>query len=166
MVDSVEKAHASARYGLLDGVFEEDIAKILALGHSVVVKAGEEFIALGGQASRFYLVRRGRVRLTMPMTVRGDEREILIEEKGRGDSVGWSSLVPPYRFTLNGRASVESELVEIPGKVLREYLSTNRDVGFTVIDNLAQMIGRRLLTLQTMWARAMQRTVESLDRNA
>ncbi len=166
MVEFSDRSAITDSYHLLAGVSAADIERVFALGQTIEVQEGDQLTAIGGQADRLYFVRRGRVRLTMPLNVRGDEREILIEEKGRGDAVGWSALVPPHHFTLNARASIDSELIEIPGEALLRFLSTNRDVGFTVVSNMAQMIGRRLLTVQTMWVRAMQRTVEGLDRSA
>ena len=166
MAESSNRTAVTEAYHLMTGVAAADVDRIFALGRTIEVKDGDQLTAIGGQADRLYFVRRGRIRLTMPLSVRGDEREILIEEKGRGDAVGWSALVPPHHFTLNARASMASELIEIPGESLLRFLSTNRDIGFTVVSNMAQMIGRRLLTVQTMWVRAMQRTVEGLDRNA
>jgi len=152
-------------FQLLKDLSPEKARQVVALGEPVSLPAETRFITLGEPADELFLIRRGRVALTKPMTLRGEAREILLEEKDPGSTVGWSAFVPPYRFTLNARAVVDTELIAIPGAALRELIHRAPDIGVRVSSNLAEMIGRRLLTVQTMWVRAMQRSLESLDKS-
>ena len=138
----------------------------MALGDELTLPAETRFITLGEEADKFYLIRQGRVALTKPISLRGEERDVLLEEKDPGNTVGWSAFVPPYRFTLNARTVVNTVLIAIPRAALRELILRDPKIGVTVNANVAKMIGMRLLTVQTMWVRAMQRSLESLDKNA
>jgi CRP-like cAMP-binding protein len=74
--------------------------------------------------------------------------------------VGWSALIPPYRFTLTASVPLETEVIALPRDVLREYFAASPEAGYKVALNLAVVIGHRLQLFQTMWMREMQRTVE------
>jgi hypothetical protein len=76
-----------------------------------------------------------------------------------GQLLGWSALVPPFRFTLNGYAAEETHLLAIPGPDLLEVLSRHHEAGHVVMSNLSRIIGQRLQMFQTMWVREIQRTV-------
>ena len=85
---------------------------------------------------------------------------MLVEESGPGEAIGWSALIPPYRFTLTATAPLETEVIAIPREALQAHFEAHPAVGQTVSLNLACVIGQRLQVFQTMWLREMQRTVE------
>jgi CRP-like cAMP-binding protein len=145
---------------LLDGLAADQSGAILALGKRLVLSSGAELFHLGDAADGLYLVQRGRLRLTLPMNVRGRTEEVLVEERVPGQTVGWSALIPPYRFTLTATAPLETEVVTLSRDALRAYFKKNPEVGQIVCLNLAAVIGERLQLFQTMWLREMQRTVE------
>ena len=103
---------------------------------------------------------RGRIALTLPIQIRGGEEEVLVEETLPGETVGWSGLVPPHRFTLNATAAIDSELLGFPRASVLDHFAAHPAVGHTVTRNLAAVIGHRLQVFQTMWLREMQRVVE------
>ena len=146
---------------LLAGLTDEDADRVLALGTRVTISSGKELFRLGDTADRIFLIQRGRIRLTLPMQVRGREEDVLVEEVTSGQTVGWSALIPPYRFTLTAIAPLETELIALSREALNELLKAVPDVGYAVLVNLAGLIGERLQIFQTMWLREMQRTVES-----
>jgi CRP-like cAMP-binding protein len=145
---------------LLNGLTLEQSAEILALGKRLVITSGAELFHLGGDADSLFVVQRGRVRLTLPMEVRGRDEDVLVEERAPGQTVGWSALIPPYRFTLTATAPLETEVITLTRDALRAHFAARPEVGETVLLNLAAVIGQRLQLFQTMWLREMQRTVE------
>jgi hypothetical protein len=94
------------------------------------------------------------------MRVRGCEEDILVEESGAGQTVGWSALIPPYRFTLKAVTLMETDLVAFSRESLRALIAGSPDAGCVVSLNLAAVIGERLQLFQAMWLREMQRVVE------
>ena len=152
---------ASAQADLLKGLSDEETARVMALGITVTLAGGQKLFRLGTDADRAYLVVSGRVALTLPIQIRKGEEEVVVEEAMPGQTLGWSGLVPPHRFTLNATAAVATELVELPRAALLEHFAAHPRVGHIVTRNLAAVIGHRLQVFQTMWAREMQRMVES-----
>jgi CRP-like cAMP-binding protein len=145
---------------LLTGLRAEQARDVMALAKRVELASGAELFRLGDTAESLYVVVRGRIRLMLPMQVRGGEEEIMVEERTPGQTVGWSALTPPYRFTLTARAPLESEVMALSRDALRKHFETHPDVGHVVAMNLAGVVGERLQLFQAMWLREMQRTVE------
>jgi CRP-like cAMP-binding protein len=145
---------------LLKDLTAEEAQRILALGTRMTVASGSSLFQLGDPADRLYLVERGRIRLTLPMQVRGRTEDVVVEERTSGQTVGWSALIPPHKFTLAAAAPLESEVLALPREELRKHLAANPTVGYKVALNVAVVIGHRLQLFQAMWLREMQRTVE------
>lgn len=145
---------------LFEGLPQEEVDKTLALGVRMVLPTGAELFHLGGEADRIYLIVRGRLRLTMPMQVRGREQDVLVEERGPGHTVGWSALIPPYRFTLTAAAPLETEVIAFSREALQHHFNAFPESGCAVFLNLAAVVGQRLQLFQTMWLREMERLVE------
>lgn len=145
---------------LLTGLTPDEGAGILALATQQRLAPGSVLFRLGDVANDLYVIERGRVALTLPMQVHGREEDILVEERLSGQTVGWSALIPPHRFTLKATTQIETEVVVLPREVLRHHLATRPAIAYTLTMNLASVIGQRLQVFQAMWVREMQRVVE------
>jgi CRP-like cAMP-binding protein len=148
-------------YELLNGLSPAEVEQILELGTRLIVPSGTLLFRLGDPADHLFLTEHGRIRLTLPMHLRDKEEDVLVEERSPGQTVGWSALIPPYRFTLSAAASLDTEVIALPQKALREYMAAQPAVGCKIALNLAVVIGHRLQLFQTMWLREMERTVQA-----
>src|SRR5436305_4003021 len=110
---------------LLNGLTPDEAAAVLALGKRLLISSGAELFHLGEEGDALYRVQRGRVRLTLPMPVRGHDENILVEERAPRQTVGWSALIPPYRFTLTATAPLETEVITLAREALREHFGAN-----------------------------------------
>lgn len=151
---------ATRQPDLMLGLSEEETARLLALGVATSVARGETLFRLGATADALYVVEHGRIVLTLPMHIRDGEEQVVVEENQPGETVGWSGLVAPHRFTLNATAAVASELRAFPRAALLDHFRSYPGVGYQVMQNVAGVIGHRLQVFQTMWLREMQRAVE------
>ena len=145
---------------LLQGLEPMEAERVLALGKRMVLTSGAELFRLGGAADSIYLVARGRIRLTLPIEVRRRGEDVMVEERSPGQTVGWSALIPPYRFTLTATAPLETEVIALPREALNRYFAEHAETGYAVSLNLASVVGQRLQLFQTMWVREIQRMVE------
>lgn len=146
---------------LLNGLSSAEVKQVLELGTRLIVPSGTSLFQLGDAADRLFLIERGRIRLTLPMQVRGREQDIFVEERSPGQAVGWSALIPPYQFTLTATASLlDAEVIALPREPLLKHFAANPAAGYKIALNLAVVIGHRLQLFQTMWLREVQRTVE------
>ena len=115
---------------------------------------------LGGAADHLYVIDRGRVNLTLPMQVFGHEEDILVEERLAGQTLGWSALIPPHRFTLKATAQIDTELLAFRAGRCSTTSPPTRAVGYAVVGNVAATVGQRLQVFQAMWLREMKRVLE------
>ncbi len=151
---------AMAQPDLLRGLPDDEASQVMALGARINLPSGAELFRLGALAESVFLIERGRIALTLPIQVSGREEDILVEERSAGQTLGWSALIPPHRFTLKATAQIDSELLAFPRGELHDYLAARPEVGHPIMRNLAATVGQRLQVFQTMWLREMKRSLE------
>jgi len=145
---------------LLKSMSAEDANAVLALGLRMTLLSGAVLFQLGAEADQLYVIDRGRVNLTLPMQVFGQEQDILVEERVAGQTLGWSALIPPHRFTLKATAQIDTELIAFPRAALLDHFAAHPRVGYAVVGNVAATVGQRLQVFQAMWLREMKRVLE------
>jgi CRP-like cAMP-binding protein len=145
---------------LLNGLSAVEAGRLRALGTAVRVPASQPLFRLGGVADSVFVIERGRVTLTLPMELRGRDQELALEERGAGQTVGWSGLIPPNRFTLTATALEDTDVLVLPRAALTSHFEANPDVGYLIMRNVACIVGQRLQVFRTMWLREMQRVVK------
>ena len=151
---------AKPQTDLLKGLSEAEASELMALGASITLRKDEVLFRMGEPADRMFLLATGWISLTVPMKIRGHEENVLVEERLAGETLGWSGLIPPHRFTLNATAVADSELIAFSRALLLEHFAAHPSVAYIVIRNVGSVIGHRLQIFQTMWVREMQRSVE------
>lgn len=145
---------------LLKDLSPTEADQVMALGRRMTLLSGTPLFRMGDSAESLFLIVRGRIRLTLPMPLLGQEQDVLIEERSPGQTVGWSALVPPYHFTLSATAPLETEVIALSREVLREFCECLPEIGYKIALNLAIVVGNRLQMVQAMWLREMQHIVE------
>ena len=146
---------------LLAGLNGAEADAILALGTPVRLSAGDVLFSLGEQAGAVYLVRSGRISLSLPMQIGGVTQDVFLEERLPGQALGWSALIPPYRFTLKAAAPLATDLLALPRARLLAHFEQRPQAGYLVALNIATIIGSRLQVVQAMWLRQMQQLVDT-----
>ena len=144
----------------LRGLQPDEVGQLLELGTQRSLSVGEVVFDLGDEARVLFLVRTGRVDLTLPLRVGGREEDVSVEERVPGQMLGWSALIPPHRFTLKATAGIETELLALPRDQLLDFLSGRPEVGWRVMANVAAIVGHRFQLFQAMWLRQVQYAVE------
>ena len=116
---------------------------------------------LGDAADRLYVVLEGKVALCFPMSFGNVMKDVTVESARPGQTLGWSTLVKPYRFTLSARASETTRLVSFSRNDLLSIFEDEPRIGYLVLTALSELMGFRLLRGQALWARELQRTVDA-----
>ena len=120
---------------------EESIELVSGCARNVVFAPGNLLCAEGADADTFYLLRRGRVSISAHVPGRGS---VVIETLGAGDVVGWSWLVPPYRWTFDARAMDAVGCIAIDGACLRVKALTDPSLGFALLSMVSVTLLERL----------------------
>ncbi len=146
---------------------DAEAERLLAVARPRQCHKGECLFLLGDHADRLYVVLSGKVELTFPLSFGGVVREVSVESRTPGNALGWSALVKPHRFTLSGRAAEKSELATFARQDLLRVFAAEPRIGYVVMQHVAEVVGRRLLQVQALWARELQRVVtDSLAASA
>ena len=59
-------------------------------------------------------------------------RQVLIDEVGPGEVLGWSAAMEPYIYTASAWATERCEAIVVNGDGLRDLCSTNKHLGYQV----------------------------------
>jgi CRP/FNR family cyclic AMP-dependent transcriptional regulator len=151
---------SNGQYEVLRGLGTADVERTLALGSRISLSSGDELFPLGGVAHCLYLISHGQINLTLPMRVRDRDTHVLVEERAAGQTVGWSALIPPNRFTLRATAAVDTEVIALPRDAMEQLFHAHPEIGYMVSLNVAEVIGHRLQVFQAMWLREVARMIE------
>lgn len=140
LIESLRRCH------LFEGVSDRELTMVLTFAHEVEADAGAVIFREGQHAHSLYVMQEGSAALEMSVQ-RPDGGVTLpttVAVLAPGDALGWSALVEPYVLTATARALVPTMLVDVDGQALREFLQRYRDLGYTVMRNLAYLIAQRL----------------------
>ena len=145
---------------LLRGLSPDQVDRVLSLGSRITLTSGAELFHMGTPADSLYLVSQGRIKLTLPMQIRGQQQDVFVEERSPGETVGWSALIPPHQFTLTATAPLQTEVIALGREALQAHCAAFPAIGYAISLNLAAVVGQRLQLFQAMWLREMERMVE------
>jgi CRP-like cAMP-binding protein len=108
---------------------------------NVYLQTGQHLFREGGEANHFYLIREGRIALE----VFAPSREpIVTEAVHAGEVLGWSWLVPPYRWHFDARVVEPVRALAVQGKCLRAKCEKNHDLGYELLKRVVDIVGRRV----------------------
>ena len=125
----------------LEGLEERHLKLLVGCASNVAFKEGEFIIREGQPADVFYFVRHGRVLIETHVPHEGT---LIIRSREAGEVLGWSWLVPPYKWHFDARAVELTRAIALDGKCLREKCETDHDLGYEIMKRFALVIAERL----------------------
>lgn len=134
-----------AKHPFFQGLQPEYLSLIGGCASNVQFQPGEQIFREGQEAHRFFLVRYGRAALEIFAPDRG---AINIQTVQEGDVLGWSWLIPPFRWRYDARAVELVRAFAFDGACLRGKCDTDPALGYELMQRFAQLIARRLHSTQ------------------
>ncbi|MFA6003644.1 MAG: cyclic nucleotide-binding domain-containing protein [Elusimicrobiota bacterium] len=102
----------------------------------------DQFLLRQGQgAERFFLIRKGEVRLELLTPEYGP---IPIQTVGPGEVVGWSWIVPPYKSSFDARAVEALHVIVFDTSELRRRCEQDFELGYRVLQKFTAALSLRL----------------------
>lgn len=105
------------------------------------VKKGEVLFKQGKTADKFYLLRKGQISVQVPALM-GPVLEI--QTLGEDQILGWSWLIPPYRWHFMARAVEDSEVLEFDGSAILAHCEEDPNFGYHLLKRFAGLMSERL----------------------
>jgi CRP-like cAMP-binding protein len=130
-----------AQHPVLKALPAEHIALIVSFA-GVQQHAAQTLIFTHDQnADAFYIVQSGKVTIEVPSL--GGE-PMAIQTLGADSILGWSWLLPPYRWLFDARTAVPTTVVAVDGKRLRAACDQDPALGYRVVKLFAALMAERL----------------------
>lgn len=117
------------------------IGLLAAHATEVELPAGRYLFREGEAAEAFVAVRDGRVTIELHTPAGGGA---VLDTAHAGDVVGWSWLIPPYRWMFDARASEATRAVVFDAAALRAACDADPGVGYALTRRVAQVMAHRL----------------------
>jgi len=95
----------------------------------------------GAEANQFYLIREGKILLESPAP---QCPRLSPEYVEAGEILGWSWLVPPYRWRFGASAVEPVSAIAVNGNCLRGKCEKNPDLGYALLKRSVEILGQRL----------------------
>jgi len=123
------------------GLNDRHLELLVGCASNVRFEAGQVVFREGEEANQFYLVREGKMAVELFAAERGPVNILTL---GEGEVLGWSWLVPPYRWRFDARAIEPTRAIALDGKCLREKSESNSDLGYALLKRIAHIMEERL----------------------
>jgi len=115
--------------------------RVLGMAREVGYAAGQRLFNADEHASGCWIIRAGRVAIDLPVPGHGD---IVAQTLGPGDIVGWSWLIPPYRWQFGARALDPVTAVRLDTAGLKAMADEDFAFGYLLVLMLFQAVAHRL----------------------
>jgi CRP/FNR family transcriptional regulator, cyclic AMP receptor protein len=130
-----------SRHPLLADLPGDTSERVAGCARNVVFAQGELLFGEGEPADTLYLLRRGRVALELHAPGRG---RLVVETLEPQSPVGWSWLVPPYRWHFDARAIEPVGAVAVDAVCLRDKAEADPAFGYQLLTRMVGVIVDRL----------------------
>lgn len=134
--------------------FQPDALALMAgCARNEAFDAGTAILRAGDPADRFYILRHGDVAVEIGVPGRG---KVPLETVHEGDILGWSWLVPPYKWSFDARAVSLVRAVSLDAVCLRRKMEENHELGYRLLQRFVPVMAERLtaarLQMQDLYA--------------
>jgi CRP-like cAMP-binding protein len=137
MNDEREEARRPVIHAFLRGMSPRQRELLASAARPFAAAPGELLTRAGEPAGAFFLVGSGHVTLSAGAVV--------VQTVGPGEVVGWSWLVPPFRWHFDARAVDTVAGAQLDAGWLRELCERDHAVGYAVLKRLAAVVAGRLV---------------------
>jgi CRP/FNR family cyclic AMP-dependent transcriptional regulator len=120
---------------------EAELELISRAARTVRFAAGERLFSEGHPAQGCWLIEDGRVALDMTVPGRG---QVVVQTLEPGDVLGWSWLVPPYRWHYGATSVLPVTATELDTEQLRALAERDPQFGYTLVLTLFEAVLQRL----------------------
>ncbi len=123
------------------GLDADALRLIAGCASNVLFAPGEYIFSQGQAAGRCYVIRAGRVALEVHSPTRGP---LSIDTMDEGEVLGWSWLIPPYRYFGDARAVTQVRATVLDGACLRGKCEADAQLGYQLLKRVTAVMYQRL----------------------
>jgi CRP/FNR family transcriptional regulator, cyclic AMP receptor protein len=124
------------------GLSDEDIGKLADIATLVEFPAGTMIFQEGSAVGKLYLLRMGRVQLSMNVPPRGS---LPILTLGDGDLLGWTPVLVNGQMTATAIALADTQAIQLSANQLHSLCDQDHDIGYEIMRRIAISLFKRLI---------------------
>ena len=117
--------------------------------------AGELLFRQQEPAEHFYILREGSIKVEVP-AINGPA--LVVQTLGAEDVLGWSWLIPPYRWNFEAKAQSDTRVLVFDGKALLQHCEKDNVFGYALMKRFTGLMSERLqaarMKMMESWAPA------------
>lgn len=129
------------KHPVFEGLAPKQQRLIASHATEIQVPAGHRLFKRDEDATEFFLLRAGSVTVEVP-SIEGDS--LKIQTVKDGSLLGWSWLIPPYRWSFDARADTPSTVIVFDGEKLRAACESDVQLGYQLLKRFAMLMAERL----------------------
>ena len=130
-----------AEHRFFHGMDPGFLSELAAHAYAREFDTGSLLVREGDPAEEFLLLFHGKVALEIELP---DRPRRTLQTVGPGEVLGWSWLVPPHRWRLDGRALKPTRVLGLSASHLRSALEARPEQGYRFLLRLVPVIAQRL----------------------
>lgn len=105
------------------------------------IEPGQILFRQGESAHHFYLIRNGSIAIEIP-AITGPT--LKVQSLGAGQILGWSWLIPPYKWNFQAGAEAQTALLAFDGDAVLARCEEEPNFGYTLLKRFASLMAERL----------------------
>lgn len=130
-----------SEHPFLRGLDSKYIEMIATVASNVNFELEQIVYREGEPANTFYLIRKGIIGLEIKIPNRGT---IAIQTISQGETLGWSWLIPPYKWRFTARVYETTMAIALDGASIRRKCEQDHELGYELYRRLSDIIVQRL----------------------
>jgi CRP-like cAMP-binding protein len=139
-------ANVLKNYIFFKGFTDAQLKKMASIAFEESYQAGTQLYKKGDPARSFFICKEGKVVMVMDnnMGPHQPPLQITVDIITKGESMGWSSVVDPYLYTLGALCIDHTKLIAFDAAKLRNLMDRDCELGYKVMQATAKVISLRL----------------------
>ena len=124
---------------------KEFVKEIMEIAVTESHQEGEWLFHGGDPANAFYILLKGRIKLSL-----GETGHVVYIVNNAGEAFGWSSLIGRGSFSASAECMTQSKLLKLHKDKLEKILEKDPANSLILFKRLAEILGNRLLQSYTI----------------
>ena len=124
----------------------DELEQVAPLMHLMKVTEGEVLTRRGEPARTFFIILSGNFMLSFK-----DERSFTLHNKG--DIIGWSTVVTPFRYKGTATALTDGLALSMPGQEFLDLVQSNSAIGDKIMQKINKIVSERMPYITGTWGK-------------
>ncbi len=136
-----------ANHPLFYGLKNKSLQKLFRTAKKISFKTGGLIYEEGNSADHLFFILEGRVNLISQkhdVILSQAAERVVIQTLKKNDIMGWSVLVPPYRWQFDTQAASSAKVLKLDGKLLRAICEKDHHLGYELLKRTTAFLVERL----------------------